>query len=196
MKKVFSWLDANFEDAICGVLLLIIMGMLIAQVFVRAVFGHGLTTSEEISRFSFLFLVYFGSSLVASKGAHIRVTAQMKFFPRPIPTLMFLLADLLWLTFNGFVIYYGTMLIISMTKRPMISGGLLIDLKPIYAVLPVAFSLQSFRIIQRWYRFLAGKASLVKDEVSIIEEEAEQTREDVARAMKEAERQQGGRHGS
>ncbi len=174
MKKALAWLDANFEDVICGVLLLTIMTMLFAQVLVRAFFGHGLTISEEISRFSFLFLVYIASSLVASKGAHIRVLAHMTFYSAKLRTCSLILADLMWLVFNAVVIVQGTLLIISMTERPMISGSLLIDLKPIYAVLPFAFFLQSLRIIQRWYKYFTGSVVLVEDEVEILEEKIRQ----------------------
>ena len=69
MKNLLAWLDVHFEDALCGVLLVGIMIMLMAQVVVRFAFGHGLTFSEELCRFSFLYLVYFAASLVACKGA-------------------------------------------------------------------------------------------------------------------------------
>ena len=58
--------------------------MLMAQVVVRFAFGHGLTFSEELCRFSFLYLVYFAASLVACKGAHIRVTAHTQKLPAPV----------------------------------------------------------------------------------------------------------------
>ena len=84
MKNLLAWLDVHFEDALCGVLLVGIMIMLMAQVVVRFAFGHGLTFSEELCRFSFLYLVYFAASLVACKGAHIRVTARTpRSSPRP-----------------------------------------------------------------------------------------------------------------
>ena len=84
MKKLLAWLDVHFEDALCGILLVGIMSMLMAQVVVRFVFGHGLTFSEELCRFSFLYLVYFAASLVAGKGAHIRVTAHTRKLPAPM----------------------------------------------------------------------------------------------------------------
>lgn len=43
MKNLLAWLDVHFEDALCGVLLVGIMIMLMAQVVVRFAFGHGLT---------------------------------------------------------------------------------------------------------------------------------------------------------
>ena len=48
MKNLLAWLDVHFEDALCGVLLVGIMIMLMAQVVVRFAFGHGLTFSEEL----------------------------------------------------------------------------------------------------------------------------------------------------
>ena len=77
------------------------MIMLMAQVVVRFAFGHGLTFSEELCRFSFLYLVYFAASLVACKGAHIRVTAHTQKLPAPVRVGLLMLADLLWLGFNA-----------------------------------------------------------------------------------------------
>ena len=120
MKKLLAWLDVHFEDALCGILLVGIMSMLMAQVVVRFVFGHGLTFSEELCRFSFLYLVYFAASLVAGKGAHIRVTAHTRKLPAPMRVGLLMLADLLWLGFNATVIYQGLLLIDSMSTRPMV----------------------------------------------------------------------------
>ena len=153
MKKLLAWLDVHFEDALCGILLVGIMSMLMAQVVVRFVFGHGLTFSEELCRFSFLYLVYFAARLVAGKGAHIRVTAHTRKLPAPMRVGLLMLADLLWLGFNATVIYQGLLLIDSMSTRPMVSGGILLDLRYVYFAVPAAFMLQSFRILQRWRRY-------------------------------------------
>lgn len=164
MKTVLVWLDRHFEEALCGVLLVSVMCMLMAQVIVRAVFGYGLTASEELSRFCFLYLVYFAASLVASKGVHIRVTAQMKFYPKIAQTVTLLLADLLWLVFNITVVYQGTLFILSMAKKPMVSGALLIDMRFVFVAVPVAFALQSVRILQRWYHHLRGGTPLLGEQ--------------------------------
>lgn len=162
--KTLHWLDENFEDVICGLLLTVIMIFLFAQVVVRFLFGSGLAVAEEVSRLSFLFLVYFGSSLAAAKGAHIRVTAQLRFLPRVLGMACLLTADLLWLSFNGVVIWQGCMLVENMATRPMLSGVLLIDLRPVFAMVPLAFALQSFRIVQHWFRYFRGRAQLPLEE--------------------------------
>ncbi len=168
MKKALLWLDAHFEDALCGTLLVGIMIMLMAQVVVRFLFGHGLTASEELCRFSFLYLVYFAASLVACKGAHIRVTAHTKRLPASVRVGLLLLADLCWLGFNATVIYQGLLLLESMATRPMVSGSMLLDLRYVYAAVPAAFLLQSFRIVQRWLRHFRGGLSILGEELEEV----------------------------
>ena len=75
--------------------------------------------------------------------------------------IMIMLADLLWLGFNATVIYQGALLIDSMSTRPMVSGSMLLDLRYVYFAVPAAFTLQSFRILQRWYRHFRGGVSIL-----------------------------------
>lgn len=161
MKNLFAWLDVHCEDVLCGMLLVGIMIMLMGQVVVRFVFGHGLTVSEETSRFCFLYLVYFASSLVAMKGAHIRVTAHTQLLPHSFQIVLRLFADLLWIAFNVVVIVQGFKLIVSMGARPMVSGAMLLDLRYVFIAVPLAFSLQSFRIVQRWVRHFRGQLNIL-----------------------------------
>lgn len=162
--NIVKWLDKNFEEALCGLLLVAVMAMLFGQVAVRFLFGDGLTFSEELSRFMFLYLVYFGASLVALKGAHVRVTAHLQFFPRPVQLAFLLFSDLLWIGFNLVVIYQGFRLIDSMALRPVVSGALLIDLRYVYVATPLGFTLMTFRIIQRWVRHLRGTFDILSNQ--------------------------------
>ena len=161
MKNLLAWLDVHFEDALCGVLLVGIMIMLMAQVVVRFAFGHGLTFSEELCRFSFLYLVYFAASLAASKNLHIRVTAQLKLLPKLGQMLLLLTTDIIWLVFCIIVVNVGTDFIISMSDRPMVSGALMLDMRYVYAAVPIAFTLQAVRLVERWWRIFTKRDPLV-----------------------------------
>lgn len=169
--KIWKWLDKNFEEALCGLLLIAVMLMLFGQVVVRFTLGYGLTFSEELSRFMFLYLVYFGASLVALKGAHVRVTAHLQYLPRSMQLVFLLLSDLLWLGFNAVVIYQGFRLIDGMALRPVVSGALLIDLRYVYVATPLGFSLMTFRIIQRWVRHIRGTFDILTNQPIEKEEE-------------------------
>ena len=136
------------------------MIMLMAQVVVRFLFGHGLTASEELCRFSFLYMVYFAASLAASKNLHIRVTAQLKLLPKAGQTFLLLVTDLVWLVFCGIVVQVGTDFIISMSKRPMVSGALMFDMRYVYMAVPLAFALQAVRLIERWWRIFTKRDAL------------------------------------
>lgn len=164
--KMLKWLDQNFEDVVCAFLLVSIMTMLMAQVVVRFVFGYGLTVSEELCRFMFLYLVYFAASLVALKGGHIRVTAHLQYFSHKSRLFLLMLSDLLWISFNIMVIWQGAKLIESMASRPMYSGAMLLDMRIVYIAVPIAFCLLTFRIIQRWIRHFNGTISILDAQAS------------------------------
>ena len=160
---ILKWLDKNFEDVVCGFLLVCIMTMLFAQVIIRFIFGYGLTMSEELCRFMFLYLVYFAASLVALKGAHIRVTAHIRLMPRTMQLLLLFVSDIIWVVFNSIVIIQGFKLIQSMATRPMLSGAMLLDMRFVYVSTPIAFCLITFRIFQRWFRHFRGTISVLEN---------------------------------
>ncbi|MFQ8888622.1 MAG: TRAP transporter small permease [Bilophila wadsworthia] len=129
--------------------------MLMAQVVVRFAFGHGLTFSEELCRS--LPSRLFRGEPVACRGAHPGDRAH----PAPAPVRVGLPC---WRICSGSpnatVIYQGALLIDSMSP-PMVSGSMLLDLRYVYFAVPAAFTLQSFRILQRWYRHFRGGVSIL-----------------------------------
>ncbi len=161
---ILKWLDENFEDVLCGILLVSIMSLLMIQVIVRFVIGYGVTFSEELSRFMFLYLVYFAASLVALRGGHIRVTAHLKFLPRSYQLVARAVSDVLWIGFNLVVLWQSTKLVMSMASQPMRSGAMLIDMRFVYIALPLSFALITFRILQRWVRYYRGTLDILSNE--------------------------------
>lgn len=121
------WRD--LEEYICCTLLGVIMTLLMMQVCYRYFGGKSIAWSEEVSRFLFLYLVYFAASLAASKNLHIRVTAQLKLLPKLGQMLLLLTTDIIWLIFCIIVVNVGTDFIISMSDRPMVSGALMLDMR-------------------------------------------------------------------
>ena len=79
-KKVLYFLD-NIEKYICQLMLAFFVIILFAQIVLRAFFNIVLPWSEEISRFSFVWFVFFGASYAARLSAHNRVTIQFRLFP-------------------------------------------------------------------------------------------------------------------
>ena len=73
MREQLASIWKNLEEYICCALLGVIMTLLMMQVCYRYFGGKSIAWSEEVSRFLFLYLVYFAASLAASKNLHIRV---------------------------------------------------------------------------------------------------------------------------
>lgn len=55
----------------------------------------------------------------------------------------------------------GTDFIISMSDRPMVSGALMLDMRYVYAAVPIAFTLQAVRLVERWWRIFTKRDPLV-----------------------------------
>ncbi len=161
MRKSLTTLWENFEEYICCTLLALIMALLMVQVCYRYFGGKSIAWSEEVCRFFFLYLVYFAASLVTSKNLHIRVTAQLKLLPKRGQFFMLLFTDMIWLLFSTIVVYVGTSFIIGMSTRPMLSGALLLDMRYVYLAVPLAFTFQCIRLIERWWRIFTKRDNLV-----------------------------------
>lgn len=153
------WRD--LEEYICCALLAVIVTLLMTQVLYRYIGGRSIAWSEEVCRFLFLYLVYFAASLATAKNLHIRVTAQIKLLPRSGQILLLLLTDVIWLIFCIIVVKVGTEFIISMSNRPMVSGALMLDMRYVYAAVPLAFTLQAIRLAERWWRIFTRRDTLV-----------------------------------
>lgn len=153
MKVIFRILD-NVESAICGLLLVGIVGLLFIQVIARYGLGQSISWAEETSRFGLLGLVYISAALGTKEGTHIRVTAHLKALPKTLRSIVFALSDSIWLAFNIIVIYQSILLIYGMNTRPLVSGALMLNMQYVFALIPIGFTLQSIRLIERWYRIV------------------------------------------
>ena len=161
MREQLASIWRDLEEYICCTLLGVIMTRLMMQVCYRYFGGKSIAWSEEVSRFLFLYLVYFAASLAASKNLHIRVTAQLKLLPKLGQMLLLLTTDIIWLIFCSIVVNVGTDFIISMSDRPMVSGALMLDMRYVYAAVPIAFTLQAVRLVERWWRIFTKRDPLV-----------------------------------
>ncbi len=174
MLKTFLRLLDNIEWAICGVLLLSIVGLLFIQVIARYGLGQSISWAEEMSRFGLLGLVYISAALGAKMGTHIRITAHLKALP-PVPRVVaFALSDAIWLAFNIIVIYQSILLIDGMNRRPLVSGALLLNMQYVFALIPIGFTLQSIRLIERWYNVIVHRAPLLGGgEIKAVQSDSE-----------------------
>lgn len=158
----------RFELIVSNLTLAMLVLVLAAQIFFRYVLHIGLSWSEEVSRFAFVWFVYISASLAAQRGSHIRVTL----FARLLPInerIVFLIADIIWIIFNAFVVVAGILLIQRTLKYPVYSTSLFLPLAYIYTVIPVAHALMIIRIIERQWRSWTEGIPLIAAEAEVAE---------------------------
>lgn len=149
MRALAGALDRHFEEAVCAVLLCLLMLLLGLQVVLRFGFGTALTWSEELIRFLFVWFAYLGAVLGAQRGAHIRITSFVALLPGArLRRAILLVADLAWVAFNLAVVMISWRLLETFLRFPQRSAALGVDLFWIYLVVPLSFALMTGRLIQ------------------------------------------------
>lgn len=152
MRRWFG--GRTLEEWIGAALMTSVVALLGLQVIARYGFGRSFSWLEEVSRFAFVWAVYFGFIMAAEADRHIRVSVQFDGLPRGGRKLMLTLADFLWLIFNAVVIWHGYHFTISMFEFPYISQTLGINLVWVQMIVPLGFLFLSIRVTQvmidRW----------------------------------------------
>lgn len=155
-RTILNFLD-NIESYICRTLLAVFVTILFAQIVSRQVFGYSFSWSEELSVYMFVWFVFFGASYAAKLAAHNRVTFQYKLMPAKLATLLEFISDVIWVGFNCYFVYLSYDFVFNKMNLFWKSQTLGVPMKYIYMVLPITFSLMTFRIIQvNYFKFVKG----------------------------------------
>lgn len=148
MKKAIAWLDINFEPVAMVVLFYAMTLLLTMQVILRFVFQSGFSWGEEVSRFIFVWLMYFSISYATRNHRHISVTYLVKVFDERVQKLFMIISDLLFLVFSVFVLISSSKIVQSVAKYNDRAVTIDVSLNVVYSVGIVGFALIIIRIIQ------------------------------------------------
>jgi len=150
--KVLRFIDENFEKILCNFCLFAMVVLLSAVVFFRFVLNRGLPFAEELDRMAFVWMVYMAAAFAAQKGAHIRLEAIALILPNKVNQYRRYLADLLWVGLNLIIVKEGISVVSSMFKYRYESPALGWSMAYVYTIVPISFTLITFRIIQGYIR--------------------------------------------
>lgn len=141
----------NFEEVMSVVCVGVMVACLMLQVGMRWTTGHGVAWTEELSRYSFLWTVFFAAILVAKQGAHVRISAQYLLM-RPKYRLVFrMFTDTLWVCFNLYMAWLSWDVIQGGLEFPEISPTLKIVRGYVEMIIPFAFVAMSYRIVEGYF---------------------------------------------
>lgn len=166
MPALWSFLD-KFESHVCRVLLAIFVTLLFVQITARQIFGFSITWIEELSVILFVWFAYFGASYAARMAAHNRVTFHLNMMPRSRARIIEAIGDLFWIGFNVIFIWQSIQFISRL--KPFVKAQTLgWEMRYVYLVLPIAFTLMTIRIIQvNYLKLVRGIDPADPDKVTV-----------------------------
>lgn len=161
----------NIERNLSWLLLLSLTLMLAAQVIARYIFFTSISWIEEFSRIVFIWFIYLSISWIIIQGRHIRVTALDLVLPPSWRLPFAILADGIWLFFNGFMAYYGFMFVWSEIETYSETAILRLPHALVHAIIPIGFGLMTIRLVQHMIRvYVRGGPEILLDTEKLEEE--------------------------
>ena len=135
--------------------LLILLSCCILQVFTRYVLNDSLTWTEELARFSFMYVSFLGAALCVNAGTHARITVLVDFVPKPVQLVFEYIGYVIILICAYVMITQGFSLLgtVGVQKSPMLK----IPMSVFYAACPIG---AVFMAIYALLKILRGIAHL------------------------------------
>lgn len=157
LRRVLAWLN-EVEYAVGSVALLGLVFMLTMTIVARYIGGMSIPWTEEVARFTFIALIFSSISFSARFFRHIRVTFFVeRFLSDHMRRAVLIFGDVIWLGFNGAVLYGAYEIISDMYRYPYNSAVLNLPMYYVYAIIPIFYVTLSIRVVQGILARLRGE---------------------------------------
>ena len=131
MSKQF---DSLVQNLACGIyLLLIFVGFL--QVFFRYVLNYSLSWTEEVGRYSFVWLTFIGAAICVQNESNIGLDLFVRKLSRRKQIILKMFVDLSIIAFLIFLIFQGGLITQKTTRQ--VSAALHIPMSVFYFSIPL-----------------------------------------------------------
>ena len=180
MKKLIDGFFKLLEFLIVAMLFAMVV-MVFGNVLMRYIFDTGITVSEEMSRYCFIWLTYLGAMVAMREGGHLGMDTLVKVLPVTGKKICLFLSEVLMLMCNGMFLW-GTyqMHELQVTNISPVVG---ISMIWIYGMGYIVSVVMGVLNINKIYLLLTGQLS-ENDMVQIIETEGLKETEEQLKEMK------------
>jgi TRAP-type C4-dicarboxylate transport system permease small subunit len=148
MRNVLSTAERvveKFVRCIVIVLMLVMTVTVSLQITFRYLFNIPLGWSEELGRFSFIWVSFFGASALMRVRQHINVTVFTDNFPPRLRAVCVLVANLCALIFAYYFVVGG--IVLTTNEWAQLAPGMQIPMGWVYLVIPVSAVLMTIWIL-------------------------------------------------
>ncbi|MCI8416681.1 MAG: TRAP transporter small permease [Lachnospiraceae bacterium] len=146
MKKAFGFLE-KAEEGLCIFMFVLMTGCCIFQVINRNILKIPISWTEELARFSMIWMALLGSEMGLRYGKQMSVEAVVEKFPLGLRRIVEVVGDLACALFAGVAGWYSVELIITTWQSRQVSTAMALPMWVVYLILPLTlFPMCGFEI--------------------------------------------------
>ncbi len=136
LARLNGWLDNAFRVSI-GVLLLAATALVFVNVVLRYVFNYGMSWSDEVTKYSLLWLVFLGSGVAARQGGHISMEALLTLLSPRARQLNAVLVNAVCALLSAIVGFFGWRLAMAVRTLDQVGPASGLPVFWVYLAIPV-----------------------------------------------------------
>jgi C4-dicarboxylate transporter DctQ subunit len=148
---------ARIEDISVGVILLGATFILFQGVVLRYLFNYSFSWTEEVVRYSIVWLVFIGGSIAARRGAHICMDIIVVYLPPRAKLAMAAVATAIACLFTLLITYYGVILTWSIWGYDQRTPAGEFPMALAFAAVPVGCALMTIRFFVAFSAYARGR---------------------------------------
>ena len=180
LKKIGKWLEANFEETILVVLLVVMSVLMFVNVVLRYVFKSGIIWSDEVCRYCFVITAFLAVPYCIRKRNLMRMDSVQKALPFKA---RFIVEAVVNAIIVAFFTYYSVTCITTIQKQHKMGAETEILLFPMYIIYIVIMACYVLSVIRAVQKGVVDMRTLIRGEDAW---KAEQAAIKAAKAAKEA----------
>ena len=142
MRALEKW----FEPVVIVGMLTAIIVLVFADVVARFAFSTSVAVANEVARFCFVYMIYFGVSYAIRERRHMRVTVILDQLPRVWRRWTFACAEAVFLIYSVVVCYLGVVITQQSFARGRILSSTEWPLGVLYAAIILSGALSAARL--------------------------------------------------
>jgi len=123
MKKIVKFFEklSDLGAFLSSVAFILLTGLILTEIFSRAIFNHSTMIADEYSGYFYLAYVFLGLGYTFKENGHIRITIIYSRMPKKIRKFMDLFAGVIALAVVSFVFYRSVLLCYESYSYDMVS---------------------------------------------------------------------------
>lgn len=158
--KVLEYFDEHLEEVVMGALLIGISFIILLQIVMRLM-RMSLSWPEELARYFYVWSVFLSIAYTIRAKNILRVDLLVGFMPRGALKLTEIILQLVNSVFYSALAIYSVRVVHFVKISRQTSPALEIPMYMVYMIIPIGFTLTSYRALQQiYYTFTGGPGAL------------------------------------